>query len=175
MEAPSQQQVDAALRKIKAKEGNDDDQTNLNETNFDKFSGYGGSLFTGGAYDAEDKEADSIYDAIEERQDEKRREHRERMEQEVLAKFRKERPKMQQQFADLKRNLSSVSTEEWANLPEPQDIGKKVGGGPSQPSWRPLPLCVPNSQSCLAVWSILPRCPLALYPLASWCELWNSD
>lgn len=41
----------------------------------DKHS-YGGSLFSGGAYDEEDKEADAIYDAIEERQDERRREYR---------------------------------------------------------------------------------------------------
>ena len=51
---------------------------------------------------------------------------RERREQEQLAKFRKERPKIQQQFADLKRQLTEVSHEEWSSLPEAADIGKKT-------------------------------------------------
>ena len=49
-----------------------------------------------------------------------------RYEKEQLLKLRKERPKIQQQFADLKRQLSDVSTEEWANIPDAADIGKKV-------------------------------------------------
>ena len=89
MQAPSQQQVDAALRKQK-REGDNDD-TNLNETNYDEFSGYGGSLFNAGQYDDEDKEADNIYEAIDVRQDEKRKMHREKYESEQVEKFRKER------------------------------------------------------------------------------------
>lgn len=38
MDAPSQAQVDAALKKRK-KEGDDDGNENLNETNYDEFSG----------------------------------------------------------------------------------------------------------------------------------------
>ncbi|EDQ91448.1 uncharacterized protein MONBRDRAFT_14895 [Monosiga brevicollis MX1] len=101
-------------------------EENLNDTNYDEFSGYGGSLFSGGAYDADDKEADAVYDAIDQRLDERRKEHRERREREELLKFRKERPKIQQQFSDLKRDLAEVSTEQWANLPEVADIGKKT-------------------------------------------------
>lgn len=185
MQAPSQQQVDAALRKQK-REGDNDD-TNLNETNYDEFSGYGGSLFNAGQYDDEDKEADNIYEAIDVRQDEKRKMHREKYESEQVEKFRKERfvhvhsdrplpilhlgcaggkptqklrlptcilsstaicfsvrsadnrsiihiddvptlsrPKIQQQFADLKRSLMDVSAEEWATIPDVVDIGKKT-------------------------------------------------
>eukprot|EP00040_Diaphanoeca_grandis_P014388 m.72998 g.72998 ORF g.72998 m.72998 type:complete len:977 (-) comp24508_c0_seq1:61-2991(-) len=125
MELPSEQDVAQAARKMKQKDGDDDD-VNLNDTNYDEFSGYGGSLFKGGAYDDDDKEADQIYDAIEERQDEKRKTHREKTQKALIMKFRKERPKIQQQFADLKRQLNEVSAEEWGNLPDVADIGKKV-------------------------------------------------
>ena len=60
------------------------------------------------------------------RQDERRRSYREKQAKEELLKFRKERPKIQQQFSDLKRELAEVSQEEWATLPEAADIGKKV-------------------------------------------------
>ena len=41
-------------------------------------------------------------------QDERRKEHREKREREELEKYRKERPKIQQQFADLKVRVSAV-------------------------------------------------------------------
>ncbi|KAF0540927.1 PRP1 splicing factor [Gigaspora margarita] len=45
-------------------------------------------------------------------------------EKEESEKYRAERPKIQQQFADLKRGLAAVTDDEWANLPE---IGDLVG------------------------------------------------
>ncbi len=39
----------------------------------------------------------------------------------TMKKFRKERPKISDQFADLKRNLSTVSQEEWDAIPEVGD------------------------------------------------------
>jgi pre-mRNA-processing factor 6 len=50
---------------------------------------------------------------------------REAREQEELAKYRSERPKIQTQFVDLKRSLSSVTTEEWENLPEVGNLTRK--------------------------------------------------
>ena len=38
----------AALRKMNAEDGGTDPSENLNETNYDEFSGYGGSLFAKG-------------------------------------------------------------------------------------------------------------------------------
>lgn len=125
MDLPSEADVRKAVSKMQ-RDGDNDDGENLNDTNYDEFSGYGGALFTGGHYDDDDKEADQIYDAIEERQDEKRKSHRERHMKDMLLKYRKERPKIQQQFADLKRQLTDVSSEEWANLPDVADIGKKT-------------------------------------------------
>lgn len=67
-----------------------------------QFAGYGGSLFASAPYEADDKEADEIYCTIDNRMDSKRKERRERKFQEEIEKFRQERPKIQQQFSDLK-------------------------------------------------------------------------
>lgn len=51
---------------------------------------------------------------------------REAREAEELAVYRAERPKLQTQFADLKRGLSAVTDSEWENLPEVGNLtGKK--------------------------------------------------
>ena len=50
---------------------------------------------------------------------------REAQEQAELAKHRAERPKIQQQFADPKRGLSSVTDEEWENIPEVGNLTRK--------------------------------------------------
>ena len=51
--------------------------------------------------------------------------YREAREQEELAKHRAERPKIQQQFADLKRGLAAVSDTEWENIPEVGNLTRK--------------------------------------------------
>lgn len=50
---------------------------------------------------------------------------REAQEQAELAKHRAERPKIQQQFVDLKRGLSAVTDAEWENLPEVGNLTRK--------------------------------------------------
>ena len=50
---------------------------------------------------------------------------REAREQEELQKHRAERPKIQQQFADLKRGLSAVSDAEWESIPEVGNLTRK--------------------------------------------------
>lgn len=50
---------------------------------------------------------------------------REAAEQAQLAKHRAERPKIQQQFADLKRGLSSVTDAEWENIPEVGNLTRR--------------------------------------------------
>ncbi len=42
-----------------------------------------------------------------------------------MAKVRAERPKIQQQFADLKRGLAVVTDEEWENIPEVGNLTRK--------------------------------------------------
>ncbi|EJD45680.1 hypothetical protein AURDEDRAFT_114005 [Auricularia subglabra TFB-10046 SS5] len=82
-------------------------------------------LFAGTVYEQDDEEADRIYDAVDARMDARRKVRREAREAEELAKFRAERPKIQTQFADLKRGLSAVTDEEWENLPEVGNLTKR--------------------------------------------------
>ena len=52
-----------------------------------QFSGYGGSLFSSGPYDADDREANIVYDNIDERMDERQKERRELKFQEDIEKY----------------------------------------------------------------------------------------
>lgn len=73
-----------------------------------QFTGYGGSLCAKDPYDKDDEEADAIYEEIDKRMDDKRRERRELKLKEELEKYRQERPKIQQQFSDLKVLIRNV-------------------------------------------------------------------
>ena len=63
----------------------------------------GGSLFADSVYEQDDREADAIWESIEDKMDERRAVRREKRLEQALRDFRKERPKITQQFADLKR------------------------------------------------------------------------
>lgn len=82
-------------------------------------------LFAGGVYERDDEEADRIWASIDSHMEDRRRKKKEQREKEELEKYRQERPKIQAQFADLKRGLSNVSEEEWANLPEAGNLTGK--------------------------------------------------
>ncbi|VDN35326.1 unnamed protein product [Gongylonema pulchrum] len=94
------------------------------------FEGYGGSLFSKDPYDKDDEEADEIYRAVDARIDERRKEYREKKYKEAIEKYRKERPKIQQEFSDLKRLLSNVTEAEWSAIPEVGDIRNKAKRNP---------------------------------------------
>ena len=80
----------------------EEQEEDLNDANYDEFTGYGGSICAKDPYEKDDEEADMIYEAIDKRMDEKRKERREQKFKEEVEKFRQERPKIQQQFSDLK-------------------------------------------------------------------------
>lgn len=61
--------------------------------------------------------------------DQRRKICREKKEQEMLQKYRDERPKIQEQFSDLKRELKGVSHDEWINIPEVGDGRKRKQRG----------------------------------------------
>ncbi|KAG8733001.1 hypothetical protein FRC11_009385 [Ceratobasidium sp. 423] len=83
-------------------------------------------LFAGTVYEADDEEADRIYEAVDSKMDERRKARREAREKDEQEQFRASRPKLQQQFADLKRGLATVSDAEWESLPEVGNLtGKK--------------------------------------------------
>lgn len=76
------------------------------------------NLFAGTVYEADDEEADRIWDAVDARMDERRKAYREAAEAEAAAKERANNPKIQTQFADLKRGLSVLKDEDWEAIPE---------------------------------------------------------
>ncbi|CEP02575.1 unnamed protein product (mitochondrion) [Plasmodiophora brassicae] len=101
-------------------------EEDLSESNFDAFAGYGGSLFDASTpYDAEDREADNIYDAVDAKMEERRAAYKARRAVADHEEQLKKRPKLQDQFADLKRQLGTISEEEWLNIPEPADLSKQ--------------------------------------------------
>lgn len=84
-------------------------------------------LFSNGLnYDQEDDEADRIYQDVEEKMDKRRKIRREAREQQERDDYEKNNPKIQVQFADLKRALGSVTEEQWAALPEVGDMTGKA-------------------------------------------------
>ena len=106
-------------------------------------------LFAGTTYEQDDEEADKIYETVDRNMDSRRRTRRcvcfsgsfmpprscladlpwfidrEARENAALAQHRAERPKIQQQFADLKRGLSVVTDQEWENIPEVGNLTRK--------------------------------------------------
>ncbi|KAL9933207.1 hypothetical protein V8E36_007925 [Tilletia maclaganii] len=82
-------------------------------------------LFAGTVYERDDEEADAIWDGVDRHMAERRRKKREAKElaekEEMLAK----RPKIQAQFADLKRGLTGISESEWEALPDASNLTGK--------------------------------------------------
>jgi len=96
---------------------------------FDEFLGNDAGMFATGDYGEDDKEADEIWASIDSHMDERRRERREARLKAEIEKYRAENPKITEQFADLKRKLGEVSSEEWEAIPEIGDYtikNKKV-------------------------------------------------
>ncbi|KAI1641396.1 pre-mRNA splicing factor [Biscogniauxia mediterranea] len=130
-EGPSEDQIKEALAKRAAQLGfsdavggkKDDDDNDNDERYQDPDNEVG--LFAGGVYDKDDDEADRIYREIDEKMDKRRRARREAREQAEQEEYERKNPKIQQQFADLKRGLESVTEEEWAALPEVGDLTGK--------------------------------------------------
>ncbi|CAG8144180.1 unnamed protein product [Penicillium salamii] len=138
-EGPTPEQIQAALTKraqqlgaaaptaygnnSREKGGKEDEKEEEDERFQDPDNEVG--LFAYGQFDQEDDEADRIYQEVDEKMDKRRRARREAREKAERDDFESKNPKIQQQFADLKRTLASVSEEDWANLPEVGDLTGK--------------------------------------------------
>ncbi|KAI8073550.1 PRP1 splicing factor, N-terminal-domain-containing protein [Thamnidium elegans] len=97
-------------------------------------------LFSSAPYEEDDEEADRVWDMIDAKMDERRKARREAREREELAKYRLERPKISQQFADLKRQLSTIDDAAWAAIPEVGDLVGKNRKRNKQPErFTPMP------------------------------------
>ncbi|KAK9726755.1 hypothetical protein RND81_05G235200 [Saponaria officinalis] len=88
---------------------------------FDEFEGNDVGLFASAEYDEDDKEADEVWEAVDQRMDSRRKDRREARLKEEIEKYRKSNPKITEQFADLKRKLHTMSTDEWDSIPEMGD------------------------------------------------------
>ena len=129
--APEMAATGGALTPMKRPAEDDDgDAVDYSDANFDEFSGYGGSLFANAEYEEDDAKADAIWDAVDARIDERRKTRREERLKSEVKKYRQTRPKIQQQFADLKQSLKEVSLEQWANIPEAGDHRPRKRQGP---------------------------------------------
>lgn len=133
-DGPSEDQIKEALAKRAAQLGiapdgkggkkkADEEENNDDEARFQDPDNEVG-LFAGGVYDKDDEEADRIWDWVDERMDRRKRQREER-ENAEREEYERNNPKIQQQFTDLKRALSTVTDDEWANLPEVGDLTGK--------------------------------------------------
>ena len=114
-------------------------EKDFSETNFNEFDGYGHSLFNDSIRDKDDVEADRVYRAVDERMDSKRRRRREELEKERLSKYRNVRPRIADQFADLKAQLKGVSENEWNEIPEVGEYSLRYKAKPKADKFTPVP------------------------------------
>ncbi|CAO0794450.1 unnamed protein product [Mucor circinelloides] len=125
--------ADADPSKVAPKEGEEDDERYQDPDNEV-------GLFSTAPYEEDDEEADRVWDMIDAKMDERRKARREAREREELAKYRLERPKISQQFADLKRQLTSIDDAEWAAIPEVGDlVGKNRKRNKAPERFTPMP------------------------------------
>eukprot|EP00891_Asterochloris_glomerata_P002445 jgi/Astpho2/2445/fgenesh1_pg.00044_%23_65_t len=111
----------------------------VDENKFDEFMGNDAGAFASNVmtYDEDDKEADEVWDQIDEYMDGRRRDRREKRMEEELKKYRTDNPKLTEQFADLKRKLGDVNEDEWNSIPEIGDYTVKKR--PRMESFVPVP------------------------------------
>lgn len=139
------------------------EREDYSESNYDEFSGYGHSIFSASdPYEKDDEEADRVslpsllsfypteitmyleapfihqlWATVDDRMDERRQKRREERLKSDLEKYRAERPKIQAQFSDLKKELATVSDEEWNSIPDPGDRGARKRSRPER--YTPVP------------------------------------
>ncbi len=84
----------------------------------------------------DDKEADEIWEKVDEFMDDRRRDRREKRLQEQLEQYRADNPKITEQFADLKRKLADIAEDDWNSIP---DIGDYTIKKRPRTSFAPVP------------------------------------
>lgn len=125
-EGPTDEQMKEALAKRAAQLGLDGKEKDEGDDDPERYQDPDNEvgLFAGGIYDKEDEEADKIWEWVENRMDRRKRQ-REAREEAERSEYERNNPKIQQQFTDLKRELATVSDDDWANLPEVGDLTGK--------------------------------------------------
>ncbi|KAJ5894454.1 hypothetical protein N7495_006145 [Penicillium taxi] len=95
------------------------------EKDEERFKDVEEDLFAQHKYDSSDEEADRVYAEVDEKMERRRKARREAREKEQQEERERQNPKIQQEFADLKRSLAVISEEEWQNLPDVGDLTGK--------------------------------------------------
>ncbi|MBE3044010.1 hypothetical protein IMZ48_15855, partial [Candidatus Bathyarchaeota archaeon] len=124
-EGPSEDQIkEVVAKRAAALRGEGEDKGGDDSERFQDPDNEVG-LFAGGIYDKEDEEADHVWQWVDEKMARRRKTQREVREAAEQEEYEKQNPKIQAQFADLKRALGTVSDDEWASLPEVGDLTGK--------------------------------------------------
>jgi pre-mRNA-processing factor 6 len=82
-------------------------------------------LFAGLPYEADDEEADQIYASVDIALAGRRNAWREKREKERKAQMAIHRPKITEQFADAKRELAKMTSEDWAFIPDAANVSRR--------------------------------------------------
>uniref|UniRef100_A0A452YKD7 Uncharacterized protein n=1 Tax=Aegilops tauschii subsp. strangulata TaxID=200361 RepID=A0A452YKD7_AEGTS len=106
-------------------EGGDEEKGYDENQKFDEFEGNDAGLFSNADYDDDDREADAVWESIDQRMDLRRKDRREARLKQEIEKYRASNPKITEQFADLKRKLADVSVQEWESIPEIGDYSAR--------------------------------------------------
>ena len=146
---PGQAESEAAASSGAAGEEKEDamDAVKYSDANYDEFGGYNERLFASGEYDAEDREADAIYAAIdrrvESRRKRKRDDDKDGQSDAAASSSGNTLDQIHSRFSDVKRHLSAVSEAEWAAIPESMDVSRRNAlvkqKGNSREKFTPLP------------------------------------
>lgn len=83
------------------------------------------AVFADAVYEEDDKEADLIYEQVDQRMQSRRQKQRDMVLNQQLREYRDANPTVRQQFADVKQQLEHVSPEEWAAIPDIGDYSVK--------------------------------------------------
>ncbi|TPX15726.1 uncharacterized protein E0L32_000060 [Thyridium curvatum] len=123
-EGPSDDQIKEAVAKRSAQLGLTEAKDDGGDDNDPRYQDPDNEvgLFAGGIYEKDDEEADRIWQDVDEKMAKRRQKQRESREKAEQEDYERKNPKIQQQFADLKRALGTVTDEEWANLPDVKDL-----------------------------------------------------
>ncbi|XP_953980.1 pre-mRNA splicing factor (U5 snRNP-associated), putative [Theileria annulata] len=96
-------------------------------------------LFKDAEYDDDDREADLVYEAIDAKMDERRKSRREQSLKSEITKLRSEKPTIHEQLAQYKRNLSTLTKEDWESIPYIGDYSLKRKQQKKQQTYVPAP------------------------------------
>ncbi|XP_074288662.1 protein STABILIZED1-like isoform X1 [Silene latifolia] len=92
---------------------------------FDEFEGNDVGLLVSAKYDEEDKEAEAVYEWVDDQMALRRKGSKEARVKEEIENHRKSTPKITEQFADLKRELHTMSYDKWDSIPAIGDYSFK--------------------------------------------------